>query len=75
MHAFGREDDSEETAPLLKDQDLERLRMEREPCPVCQWQMWEYELILGNETEQHLYICPRCDHTQTKIVPRLRIAS
>jgi hypothetical protein len=52
------------------------LGMERGPCPVCRYPLWQYEISPGDrDTEQRSFICPLCGHSETKVVPALRLAS
>jgi hypothetical protein len=59
----------------VTEEELQRLKMDRAPCPVCQWPLWEYDIALGTDTEEHSYVCPRCDHMEIRTTPRLRFAS
>ncbi len=53
------------------DENVEHLKIDRTPCPVCQWPMWQYAIVpVDAETERHYYVCPLCDHTETRTIPR-----
>ncbi len=50
-------------------------RLKSEPCPVCQWPMWQYAIVrVDAETERHYYVCPLCDNTETRTLRRLQNA-
>ena len=52
-----------ESVRMLKDGDLDRLKMDRAPCPVCQWPMWEYDLALDAK-QSSIFTFARCATTR-----------
>jgi hypothetical protein len=61
---------------MLKPEDvIDKLKMNRDPCTVCSWPMWQYDIVLINrETERRSYICPLCGHTSERTQARVRLA-
>ena len=58
---------------MLTDSDIlpASLKMDRPPCPVCQWPLW-MTAIQASEPgfEERTFICPRCDHEDVRKVVR-----
>jgi hypothetical protein len=58
------------------DEFIISLKMQRPPCPVCDWPLWMTDLAPSRpDYECRLFLCPRCEHEESRETPLMRVAA